>query len=189
MKLASLFISILGVTIAISSAAVQVDGTAAYAAFLQWKVTPENAKLAWEPAILKYETKIKADGVQPDLVFAEAPKFDPNPNPLMVEAIKVRRPGTALDVGMGQGWKVTRFDISKVGLERAKASARNAGLKINSVLVADEEFDSGISRSESSELLKIFDGLTILKYEEPIAMLYWVRKEMRLVRLIAQKPQ
>ena len=67
MKLASLFISILGVTIAISSAAAQVDGTAAYAAFLQWNAAPANATLAGEPAILKYETKIKADGVQPEI--------------------------------------------------------------------------------------------------------------------------
>ena len=261
MKLASLFISILGVTIAIGSAAAQVDGTAAYAAFLQWKASSENAKLAWEPAIQKYETKLKADGLQPEIasktiriieardeaslydpVFANAPKFDATPNRLLMEAIKTRKPGAALDVGMGQGrnalylakqgWQVTGFDVSKVGLEQAKASARSAGLKINAVLAADEEFDIGISQwdliailypiekrsvfrvkealkpggliviecahkesgkapfeYESSELLKIFDGFRILKYEEPIAMHDWARKEMRLVRLIAQKPQ
>ena len=207
------------------------------------------------------KTKLKAEGLQQDLVaktisiiesrdegvlydsvFAKAPKFDTTPNRLLEEAVQGRTPGRALDVGMGQGrnavylaqqgWQVTGFDVSKVGLDRASAAAKQAGVTINAVLSSDEEFDFGTSQwdliailypiekrsvfrvrqalkpggliviecghkaagnapfeYESNELVNIFDGFTILKYEEPIAMHDWVRKEMRIVRLIAQKPR
>jgi hypothetical protein len=39
----------------------------------------------------------------------------------------------------------------------------------------------------SNELLKIFEGFRILKYEDITAGHEWARKELRLVRLIAQK--
>lgn len=42
---------------------------------------------------------------------------------------------------------------------------------------------------EDNELLKIFEGFRILKYEDTLAIADWDRKEIRLVRLIAQKPR
>lgn len=38
-----------------------------------------------------------------------------------------------------------------------------------------------------NELLNIFKGFLVLKYEDTVAMHDWARKPMRLVRLIAQK--
>jgi SAM-dependent methyltransferase len=84
------------------------------------------------------------------------PGFITKPNALLVAAVTGRKPGRALDVGMGQGrnavflavegWDVTGFDISEVGLEVAKKSAARVGVKINTVLKSREEFDFGAAQ-------------------------------------------
>lgn len=86
-----------------------------------------------------------------DKIYAEGPRFNPEPNRLLVEAAGLRAPGEALDVGMGQGrnaiylakqgWRVTGFDVSKVGLDQARAAARRLRLPLEAVLAGDEEFD------------------------------------------------
>jgi SAM-dependent methyltransferase len=60
-----------------------------------------------------------------------------NPNPHLVTQVADLRPGTALDVGSGEGadaiwlaehgWQVTGIDISMVALERAAQRAADAG--------------------------------------------------------------
>jgi thioredoxin reductase/protein-L-isoaspartate O-methyltransferase len=63
-----------------------------------------------------------------------------NPNPQLVAQVADLAPGSALDVGCGEGadaiwlaehgWQVTAIDISSVALERAVKRAREAGHKI-----------------------------------------------------------
>jgi SAM-dependent methyltransferase len=63
-----------------------------------------------------------------------------NPNPRLVEHVADLTPGTALDVGCGegadaiwlaaQGWQVTAIDVSPVALERAANHAVAAGEQI-----------------------------------------------------------
>jgi SAM-dependent methyltransferase len=78
--------------------------------------------------------------------------FSAVPNALMVRTITGRKPGRALDAAMGQGrnalwpasqgWAVTGFDISPVGIEVARKEAENWGLLID--LVAPyEDFNWG----------------------------------------------
>jgi 2-polyprenyl-3-methyl-5-hydroxy-6-metoxy-1,4-benzoquinol methylase len=66
------------------------------------------------------------------------------------------KPGDALDVAMGQGrnslhlarqgWNVTGFDLSAVGVERAQDRAKTENLRLN-VTVADlQSFDYGRGR-------------------------------------------
>ncbi|MBB5868929.1 SAM-dependent methyltransferase [Allocatelliglobosispora scoriae] len=60
-----------------------------------------------------------------------------NPNPHLVTTVTGLTPGTALDVGCGEGadaiwlaaagWQVTAFDVSAVALERAARQAVEAG--------------------------------------------------------------
>lgn len=79
--------------------------------------------------------------------------FNQQPNAFMVEMIKSRKPGRALEIGMGQGrnsvylakqgWSVTGFDISDVGMKIAREAAAQAGAKITTVNAAMEDFDYG----------------------------------------------
>ncbi len=62
------------------------------------------------------------------------------PNPALVAEVSGLPPGTALDVGCGegadaiwlarQGWQVTAVDPSRVALDRAQAAAQAAGVEI-----------------------------------------------------------
>jgi SAM-dependent methyltransferase len=70
-----------------------------------------------------------------------------------MDAISSRRPGKALDVGMGQGrnaiglaekgWSVTGIDISEVGVSKAMQAARDRGLKITGIIEDADKFDFG----------------------------------------------
>ena len=82
--------------------------------------------------------------------------FSAGPNALLVSAVKGRKPGRALDVGMGQGrntvflavegWDATGFDISDMGLQVANKNAARVGVKVNTVLKSREEFDFGVAQ-------------------------------------------
>jgi SAM-dependent methyltransferase len=62
------------------------------------------------------------------------------PNARLVEVVETLSPGSALDLGCGeggdslwlaaQGWRVTGVDISQTALDRASAAARAAGLVV-----------------------------------------------------------
>jgi SAM-dependent methyltransferase len=81
------------------------------------------------------------------------PGFSTQPNALLVSTVEDRKPGRALDVGMGQGrnsvflalkgWDVTGFDISEEGLAIARKNAERAGVKLNAIHETDEAFDYG----------------------------------------------
>jgi 2-polyprenyl-3-methyl-5-hydroxy-6-metoxy-1,4-benzoquinol methylase len=82
--------------------------------------------------------------------------FNKQPNALLIETIKNKKPGTALDIGMGQGrnslhlarngWKVTGFDIADEAVAFAKKQAEKEKIKINTLISTREEFDYGINR-------------------------------------------
>ena len=84
------------------------------------------------------------------------PIFVETPNALLASAILGRKPGKALDFGMGQGrnavflamqgWDVTGFDPSDEGVRLAQASAAKAGVKIHAVVSTDDRFDFGVAR-------------------------------------------
>lgn len=230
-----------------------------YSEFLKWRQSNSYSGLNWQQQIEKYSAKLKADGLEAaelkrtlyvitardegtyyDNVYKKGPKFDTTPNRLLVEAVKNRTAGRALDVDMGQGrnavylakngWQVTGFDVSKAGLDEAQRLAKLARVNIQTILASDEEFNFGAEKwdliailyplekgsvyrvkqalktgglvvvecahkeagnqafeFETNELLKIFEGFRILKYEDTVAMHDWARKEMRMVRLIAEK--
>jgi SAM-dependent methyltransferase len=151
------------------------SGSAALEAFQRWKSLPANASLGWEDALRGYEAKLRKDGADAlaaertmrlivaydeaelyDRVYAETPRFNTQPNQFLAEAIEGLKPGAALDAGMGQGrnaihmarkgWTVTGFDVSRVGLRKAAEQAAAAGVTIETVRAADEEFDFGRER-------------------------------------------
>ncbi len=81
------------------------------------------------------------------------PGFATQPNALLIATVESRKPGRALDVGMGQGrnsvflamkgWNVTGFDISEEGIAVARKNAERAGVKLNAIRETDEAFNYG----------------------------------------------
>ena len=77
-------------------------------------------------------------------------------NQFLAERIKGRKPGKALDIGIGegrnalflatQGWEVTGFDISDVGVKLAQEAAQKKGLKLEAVVEDADRFDYGKQR-------------------------------------------
>lgn len=168
-------------------------------------------------------------------------------NKFLAEMIKGRKPGTALDIGIGegrnalflatQGWEVTGFDISDVGVKLAREAAQQSGVKLEAFVEDADRFDYGkqrwdlvvgiymhavITRNaekiieslkpggiivvegfhrdlnrlgvqgeyfgyQSNELLKAFERLRVLYYEDTIAAADWERsgQEAPIVRFIA----
>ncbi|HXW07920.1 MAG TPA: class I SAM-dependent methyltransferase [Vicinamibacterales bacterium] len=78
------------------------------------------------------------------------------PSPLLVTHIKGRKPGSALDIGMGQGrnavylaeqgWDVTGVDLSDVAVGQAKANAATKGVRLQAVVSDLDAFDFGTDR-------------------------------------------
>ncbi|MBC6990801.1 class I SAM-dependent methyltransferase [Hymenobacter sp. BT491] len=89
-------------------------------------------------------------GKQPGYVFNQ------EPNALLAESIKGRTPGTALDVGMGQGrnaiylatqgWDVTGIDIADQAVALAQEKAKQAHVTIHTALQSDADYDFGTNR-------------------------------------------
>lgn len=82
--------------------------------------------------------------------------FKKEVNSFLAKSIKNRKPGKAVDVGMGQGrnalylakmgWDVTGFDIADEAISYAKSEAKRQNLKLNFVLQGSEEFDFGMEQ-------------------------------------------
>jgi 2-polyprenyl-3-methyl-5-hydroxy-6-metoxy-1,4-benzoquinol methylase len=98
-----------------------------------------------------------------DLIYSKPLTGDPKkdnftstPSVFMMESTKDLKPGTALDVGAGQGrnavwlaqqgWDVTAIDISSVGLAVAAENAKKVGTSIKTVKTTYQDFDFGIER-------------------------------------------
>jgi 2-polyprenyl-3-methyl-5-hydroxy-6-metoxy-1,4-benzoquinol methylase len=81
------------------------------------------------------------------------PGFNTEPNAFLVSVAEKRKPGRALDVGMGEGrnalylaklgWEVTGFDPAEKAVALARARAKTLGLKITTETVHDTDFDFG----------------------------------------------
>ena len=90
------------------------------------------------------------------ILTAEKPRFNVKPNVFLVEVAKGRRPGTALDVGMGQGrnaiwlaqqgWDVTGFDPADKAVALAVENAAKLGVKLKTEIKRSEDFDFGDRR-------------------------------------------
>ena len=87
------------------------------------------------------------------ILTAEKPAFNTKPNEFLVEMARNRKPGTALDVGMGQGrnaiwlaqqgWDVTGFDPADKAVALAKTTAAKLGVNLKTEITDTEHFDFG----------------------------------------------
>jgi len=88
--------------------------------------------------------------------YREGREFNPEPNKFLVEMVKGRKPGLALDVGMGQGrnalylasqgWRVTGIDISDEGIRQAREEADARKLSIEAVRADANTWDYGVEK-------------------------------------------
>jgi SAM-dependent methyltransferase len=174
--------------------------------------------------------------------------FNRKPNAFLLKSVEGKTPGTALEIGMGQGrntiamarlgWNVTGIDISDDGIRQASEEAKKQNLTIHPILASADDFDYGISRYDLiyatfehqlvtdnavkiipalkpggtivvegfqddfskeigfplghhvNELLRAFDQLRIVHYEDTIAPADWNNgKPAPMVRFIARKEQ
>ena len=79
--------------------------------------------------------------------------FNHAPNQFLKEVVKDRRPGTALDYGMGEGrnsiylarlgWEVWGFDPADAGVALAQQRAKQLGLTLHTQAVSDRDYDFG----------------------------------------------
>jgi len=179
-------------------------------------------------------------------LITERPEwFNSQPNAFLVEVVKNRKPGKALDVAMGQGrnaiwlaqhgWDTTGFDPADQAVAAARAAAERLGLTLHTEITTMEQFDFGENRwdlivlsyagcsqlarqvekslkpggilveeafhtdalktmkiggslCKPGELVSAFQGLRVLRYEEPIAKPDFAPRPVRVVRFTAEKP-
>ena len=80
-------------------------------------------------------------------------QFNRQPSRLLVEAIRGRQPGRALDLGMGegrntiylaqQGWQATGVDLADVGVAQAKARAAELHVNLTALVDDLDRYDFG----------------------------------------------
>lgn len=83
----------------------------------------------------------------------DKPAFNTEPNAFLVSVVADRKPGRALDVGMGEGrnalylaklgWDVTGIDPAEKALALAAQRAQTMGVKLHTVPALAQDFDFG----------------------------------------------
>ena len=87
------------------------------------------------------------------ILTSPKPAFNTSPNAFLMQIAKRRTPGTALDVGMGQGrnaiylaqqgWTVTGFDPAERAVSAAREQAKRLGVQLDARVAEDSTFDWG----------------------------------------------
>jgi SAM-dependent methyltransferase len=122
------------------------DGEAWKAASWQWvRGGPDTTREKW------------------DATYREGRAFNPQPSKFLVEMVRGRKPGLALDVGMGQGrnalylasqgWHVTGVDISDEGLRQAREAAAARKLTIEAIHADADTWDYGVEKWDLAVLI------------------------------------
>ena len=101
----------------------------------------------------RHDQSAEKDRWNEALVYAS---FNRNPNQLLVDTVKGRKPGKALDIAMGQGrnalflasqgWKTTGVDIANEGIKLAKQTAAKQKLEVELIEADVDTWDLGTNR-------------------------------------------
>lgn len=192
---------ILATIFAHAQAAQQSPEQQIYETFRAWISQQPRAVQERQDVLEQYRAKLLKDGVstasadqqirviteQADRLEVERwnqiltspkPAFNTQPNAFLVRMVQGRKPGRALDVGMGQGrnaiflaaqgWNVTGFDPAERAVAAAVQEAKARGVTLTTEIVGSEKFDFGRNRwdlivlsyvSFRDELPKIIDAL------------------------------
>ncbi|MBK7534027.1 MAG: methyltransferase domain-containing protein [Myxococcales bacterium] len=137
--------------------------------------------LAWQATLWTWQRA----GEQPmreewNEIYRNGLGFRREPNRLLVETVRGRRPGRALDVATGQGrnavylaaqgWKVTGVDLSDEGLRLAREQAAQRKLALDTVNANLDDYDFGKDR---------WDLVTMIYAGDKVAWLDKIRPSLR----------
>lgn len=125
----------------------------------------------WQKGGLEAERDVWND------VFRTSAQFNRKPNQLLVDSVRGRKPGTALDLAMGQGrngvylatqgWKVTGVDISDEGLKKASEAAAAQKVKIETVQADADTWDLGVNKWDLVTMIYAGDDLKMVERIKP----------------------
>lgn len=109
------------------------------------------------PALLAQQAPAESEEARWNRMFdAQPPHVRWEPNEFLMKVASTLKPGEALDVGMGSGrnalylarsgWRVTGFDLSNVGVSRAREQAVAGRLPLTAIRGDMFTYDYGVSR-------------------------------------------
>jgi SAM-dependent methyltransferase len=206
-------------------------------------VSRRSLSLLLLTAVLQAQTPSDRRGYWDDLFRKGQIRFNTEASKLLQYAIAERKPGRAIDLGMGEGrnavflaskgWEVTGVDFSEAAVQKAKARAAAARVSINAIVEDLDQFELGREKWDlialfymhawfhesgrnvarllaeglkpggllviegyagdkgdyrTNELLRTFDGLRILHYEDVVDEADWAPgRKSHVVRFIAEK--
>ena len=148
-----------------------------YAEFREWRMAlPPETRNQVDDVLRRYREKLTRDGLDATEIdrrvtvlrsrrneleadfwnrffTAPNPGFNTEPNAFLVSVAEKRKPGRALDIGMGEGrnalylaklgWDVTGFDPAGKAVAIADERAKKLGVKLTTRVALDTEFDFG----------------------------------------------
>ena len=149
----------------------------AYGAWLKGQGVPEQEAAGRMSEVQKHiaANPREALALHFDRVYTwSESKFSRDPSTLVVKVASARKPGTALDIAMGQGrnavwlakagWKVSGYDISTEALRLANATAAAAGVALDTKLASHEEYELGTAQWDLIVMSYAFTRLSDLEY-------------------------
>ncbi len=125
---------------------------------LQWaRETSPDRQSAWKLRLWTWQKGGQASVRDSwNEIFHNNVGFEKQPNRLLVEVIQGLKPGTALDLAMGQGrnalhlaargWKTTGIDISDEGIRIAREEAAKRKLTLTTVNANIDDWDFGTEK-------------------------------------------
>ncbi len=132
-----------------------------------WKI----AHAQWQVGGLEAERSMWNEAYRKSLGFKQTA------NQHLVDSVKGRKPGTALDLAMGQGrnavflatkgWKVTGVDISDEGIRVAKDAATKARVKLTAVQADVDSYDLGKDKWDLVTLIYAGSDPTMIEKIKP----------------------
>ena len=141
---------------------------------LVWVRTGTRWQLAlwqWDPA------GIQAEQARWNKWLTEGRGFNHKPNQLLVDTVKGHKPGTALDIAMGQGrnalylasqgWRVTGVDIADQGIAMAKEGAEKLRVKLDTVQSDIDKYDLGTNKWDLITMIYAGDDLKLVERIKP----------------------
>jgi SAM-dependent methyltransferase len=106
-------------------------------------------------------------------VYRVSNSFKKAPNQLLIEAVEHEKPGTALDIAMGQGrnalylaergWRVTGIDFAEEPLRLAREAAARRKLTLDAIQGDIEHWDYGVERWDLVAMIYAGDDVPIVE--------------------------